>query len=136
MSKGPIMILAGGTGGHVFPGLAVAKEISKSSVSVVWMGTRKGLEAKVVPEEGIEVEQRRLPSGRGRPQHHGGWGGTGCWLTMAPAPARVSRSPRQRGPGGRSQRTKLVRKAIYGTTLTHGLTLSHLYLRSTRHRGI
>ena len=66
MSKGPIMILAGGTGGHVFPGLAVAKEISKSSVSVVWMGTRKGLEAKVVPEEGIEVEWISVTGLRGR----------------------------------------------------------------------
>ena len=56
MSDGPIMIMAGGTGGLVFPGLAVAEEIRSRSGSVVWMGTRKGLEARLVPDAGIEVE--------------------------------------------------------------------------------
>ncbi len=56
MSGGPIMILAGGTGGHVFPGLAVASELRQRSKTVVWMGTRNGLEARLVPEAGIEIE--------------------------------------------------------------------------------
>ncbi len=66
MSDGPIMILAGGTGGHVFPGLAVANELRQRSKSVVWMGTRAGLEARLVPEAGIEVEWISVSGIRGR----------------------------------------------------------------------
>ena len=66
MSTRPIMIMAGGTGGHVFPGLAVAKEICNRSGSVVWMGTRKGLEGRLVPEAGIEVEWISVSGLRGR----------------------------------------------------------------------
>jgi UDP-N-acetylglucosamine--N-acetylmuramyl-(pentapeptide) pyrophosphoryl-undecaprenol N-acetylglucosamine transferase len=60
------MIMAGGTGGHVFPGLAVAKEICNRSGSVIWMGTRKGLEGRLVPEAGIEVEWISMSGLRGR----------------------------------------------------------------------
>ena len=66
MSEGPIMILAGGTGGHVFPGLAVANELRQRSKSVVWMGTRAGLEARLVPEAGIEMEWISVSGIRGR----------------------------------------------------------------------
>jgi len=51
-----IMILAGGTGGHVFPGLAVARALRDQGVSVVWVGTQRGLEARLVPEAGIPIE--------------------------------------------------------------------------------
>ena len=50
-----VMILAGGTGGHVYPALAVARELLEAGHEVVWMGTRKGLEAKVVPAAGIPI---------------------------------------------------------------------------------
>ena len=66
MNAGPIMIMAGGTGGHVFPGLAVAEEIRSRSGSVVWMGTRKGLEARLVPDAGIDVEWISVSGLRGR----------------------------------------------------------------------
>jgi len=66
LTAGPIMILAGGTGGHVFPGLAVAAELRAQSSPVVWMGTRKGLEARLVPEAGIEVEWISVAGLRGR----------------------------------------------------------------------
>jgi UDP-N-acetylglucosamine--N-acetylmuramyl-(pentapeptide) pyrophosphoryl-undecaprenol N-acetylglucosamine transferase len=48
-----IVIMAGGTGGHVFPGLAVAKALQDDGVKVSWLGTAQGIEAKVVPEANI-----------------------------------------------------------------------------------
>jgi len=50
-----ILIMAGGTGGHVFPALAVADELRSRGVEVVWLGTRRGLEADVVPRANIEI---------------------------------------------------------------------------------
>ena len=56
MSRGPVLIMAGGTGGHVFPALALARLLRAASHEVVWLGTRAGLEARVVPAENIDVE--------------------------------------------------------------------------------
>jgi UDP-N-acetylglucosamine--N-acetylmuramyl-(pentapeptide) pyrophosphoryl-undecaprenol N-acetylglucosamine transferase len=55
-ATGPVLIMAGGTGGHVFPALAVAERLRARGVPVVWMGTRNGLEATLVPKAGIPVE--------------------------------------------------------------------------------
>lgn len=52
----PVMILAGGTGGHVFPALAVAERLRAQGVPVVWLGTRRGLEARVVPAADLPIE--------------------------------------------------------------------------------
>ena len=51
-----MMIMAGGTGGHVYPALAVAGLLRASGVRVVWLGTTNGLEATVVPNAGFEIE--------------------------------------------------------------------------------
>lgn len=51
-----LMIMAGGTGGHVYPALAVAHDLRARDVEVFWLGTRQGLEARVVPDAGIDIE--------------------------------------------------------------------------------
>lgn len=66
MSTGPIMIMAGGTGGHVFPGLAVAQALRARDRSVVWLGTERGIEARVVPSQGIDIEWITIAGVRGR----------------------------------------------------------------------
>jgi UDP-N-acetylglucosamine--N-acetylmuramyl-(pentapeptide) pyrophosphoryl-undecaprenol N-acetylglucosamine transferase len=61
-----VMIMAGGTGGHVYPALAVARELSSRGHEVVWMGTRSGLEARVVPVAGLPVEWLSVSGLRGK----------------------------------------------------------------------
>ena len=51
-----MMIMAGGTGGHVYPALSVAKALREKRIQVVWLGTKKGLEARVIPSEGFDIE--------------------------------------------------------------------------------
>jgi len=55
-ARRPILVMAGGTGGHVFPALAVAHALRSHSQDVVWLGTHRGLESKLVPAAGIEIE--------------------------------------------------------------------------------
>ncbi len=81
MSGGPIMIMAGGTGGHVFPGLAVAAELKARQRDVVWLGTQRGLEARLVPQHGIDIEWITIAGVRGR--------GALAWIA---APFRISRA--------------------------------------------
>lgn len=61
-----VLIMAGGTGGHVFPALAVAREFLSRNISVVWLGTRRGIEAQLVPDAGIPIEWVSVSSLRGK----------------------------------------------------------------------
>jgi len=62
----PILVMAGGTGGHVYPALAVARVLERTSSGVVWLGTRRGLEARVVPAAGIRTEWVSVQGLRGK----------------------------------------------------------------------
>ena len=61
-----IMVMAGGTGGHVFPALAVADELRARGVEVSWLGTRRGLEAEVVPKAGFPIDYINVTGLRGK----------------------------------------------------------------------
>ncbi|AKS42727.1 undecaprenyldiphospho-muramoylpentapeptide beta-N-acetylglucosaminyltransferase [Wenzhouxiangella marina] len=66
MSRARVLIMAGGTGGHIFPGLSVARELRAEGVEVRWLGTPNGLENRLVPAAGIELDTIDIAGLRGR----------------------------------------------------------------------
>ncbi len=66
MSHKRLIVMAGGTGGHVFPGLAIAHYLMMQGWQVRWMGTEDRMEASLVPEHGIEIDFIKISGLRGK----------------------------------------------------------------------
>ncbi|WP_374616004.1 undecaprenyldiphospho-muramoylpentapeptide beta-N-acetylglucosaminyltransferase [Thauera aminoaromatica] len=61
-----LMVMAGGTGGHIFPGIAVAEELRARGWRIVWMGNPEGMEARIVPPRGYDTAWVRFGALRGK----------------------------------------------------------------------
>ncbi|HHM04580.1 MAG TPA: undecaprenyldiphospho-muramoylpentapeptide beta-N-acetylglucosaminyltransferase [Gammaproteobacteria bacterium] len=89
-----VLIMAGGTGGHVFPALAVAEALRARGAEVRWLGTRRGLEAELVPKAGFPLDWISIGGLRGK--------GLAAWaaapVKLAVAVAQVTRVIFQRRP--------------------------------------
>jgi UDP-N-acetylglucosamine--N-acetylmuramyl-(pentapeptide) pyrophosphoryl-undecaprenol N-acetylglucosamine transferase len=70
MSPRHLLIVAAGTGGHVIPGLAVAAEVQRRGWTVSWLGTTTGMENKLVPPSGIEMDTVAFTGLRGKGLAH------------------------------------------------------------------
>lgn len=136
-----VVVMAGGTGGHVFPALAVARVLLARGCSVSWLGTRQGIEARLVPAAGIPVDWLDIGGLRGK-----GWQG---WLAapwrLGKAVAQALAALRARrpavvlglggfvaGPGGLAARLAGIPLVVHEQNAIAGLTnrsLAHLAQR-------
>jgi UDP-N-acetylglucosamine--N-acetylmuramyl-(pentapeptide) pyrophosphoryl-undecaprenol N-acetylglucosamine transferase len=88
-----LVIMAAGTGGHIIPGLAVAKEMQGRGWSVSWLGTSHGMENQLVPKSGIPLDTISFSGLRGKGLLHTATGG----LRLLKAFWDASRILRRRG---------------------------------------
>jgi UDP-N-acetylglucosamine--N-acetylmuramyl-(pentapeptide) pyrophosphoryl-undecaprenol N-acetylglucosamine transferase len=136
-----LAIMAGGTGGHVFPALAVAEQLRRQGAEVFWIGTQAGMESRLVPEHGFAMEWVSIEGVRGK----GGlqWLKAPFRLASAFGQARAILRRRQptvvlgmggfvSGPGGLAARALGIPLIIHEQNCVPGLTNQWLARVATR----
>lgn len=132
-----VMLAGGGTGGHLFPGLAVAREFQKrdAKTAIVFVGTAQGIEFRVIPKEGFKLETLTVKGMKGR-------GLRGLFDALITVPMSVLRSLKliaqfrpdciiglggyASGPLLLAAKLKRVRCAVMEQNLRPGFTNKHL----------
>jgi UDP-N-acetylglucosamine--N-acetylmuramyl-(pentapeptide) pyrophosphoryl-undecaprenol N-acetylglucosamine transferase len=126
-----VLIMAGGTGGHIFPGLAVAESLRRRGVEVRWLGARGAMETRQVPPAGIPLDVVDIAGLRGK--------GARGWLlapwTLLRAVVQASRCLREHrpscavsfggyaaGPGGLAARLRGVPLLVHEQNRIPGMT--------------
>ncbi len=137
----PILIMAGGTGGHVFPALAVAQELRARGVPVTWLGSAGGFENKIVPAHGITLERIDVTGLRGKGARTWLAAPLRLWSAVRQARAVLARiSPRAvlgaggfaSGPGGIAARLARIPLLVHEQNAVAGLTNRTLARFATR----
>jgi len=126
-----LMIMAGGTGGHIYPALAVADNLQRRGIEVVWVGTPGGMETRIVPNYGFRMALVEVRGLRGK-----------GWLRWLSLPLELWRAVAQMrviirqwqpqallgmggfvsGPGGLAARLTAVPLLIHEANAIPGLT--------------
>ncbi len=141
VSSRHVVVMAGGTGGHVFPALAVADVLRQRGCTVSWLGTRNGIEARLVPAAGIEVDWIDIGGLRGNGLR--GWLSAPWRLWNAVRQALLALRRRQpvvvlglggfvAGPGGLAARWAKIPLVIHEQNAVAGLTNRALALIAQR----
>nr|WP_207161915.1 undecaprenyldiphospho-muramoylpentapeptide beta-N-acetylglucosaminyltransferase [Thiocapsa imhoffii] len=133
--------MAGGTGGHVFPALAVAERLREQGMEVFWLGTSRGMESRLVPAHGFDLECIRISGLRGQ----GIAPVLGAPFKVGAAMIAASRILRRRaasvvlgmggfvaGPGGVAARLQGVPLVIHEQNFVPGMTNQWLARIATR----
>jgi UDP-N-acetylglucosamine--N-acetylmuramyl-(pentapeptide) pyrophosphoryl-undecaprenol N-acetylglucosamine transferase len=124
MNAGPqtVMIMAGGTGGHIYPGLAVAGALRHQGIGVHWLGAQGGMECTVVPAQDIPLDLVRISGVRGKGLL--GWLALPFRLLRAVRDARASmlKVAHAAGPGGIAAWLRGVPLIVHEQNRIPGLT--------------
>jgi UDP-N-acetylglucosamine--N-acetylmuramyl-(pentapeptide) pyrophosphoryl-undecaprenol N-acetylglucosamine transferase len=135
MMRAHIVFMAGGTGGHIFPALALAQKCLEEGFTVSWLGTQDSMEARIVPNHGIQIDYIPIQNVRGKGLLR--WALLPLRLTKAVIVARRLLKKRQAalvvgmggfvsGPGALAAKTLKIPLLIHEQNAIAGMTNRYL----------